>query len=72
MTTSLSRLLVLTALLCFAVTACDKARITSGNGGQAVELTQHGNVTCVLIDSRVFCAQSKMRASMRLASSTAI
>jgi len=72
MTTSLGKLLVLAALVCSAGTACDKAQITSGTGGQTVELTQHGNITCVLIDSRVFCAQSKMRASMRLASSTAI
>lgn len=72
MTPPLSKLLVLAALLCFAGTACEKARITSGNGGQAVELTQHGNMTCVLIDGRVFCAPAKMRATMRLASSIAI
>lgn len=72
MTTPLNKLLITAALACIAMTACDKARVTTENGGNPVELTQHGNITCVLLDNRVFCAPAKMRASMRLASSTAI
>jgi len=72
MTTTLNKLLIVAALPCLAVTACDKARVTTESNGQAVELSQHGNVSCVLIDSRVFCAPAKMRAPMRLVFSTAI
>ena len=72
MTTTLNKLLIAAALPCLAVTACDKAPVTTESNGQAVELSQHGNVSCVLIDSRVFCAPAKMRAPMRLVFSTAI
>ena len=72
MTTTLNKLLIAAALFCFAVTACDKARVTTGSGGHPVELTQHGNTSCVLVDNRVFCAPARMRAPIRLASSTAI
>jgi hypothetical protein len=72
MTTTLNKLLIAAALPCLAVTACDKARVTTDSKGQAVELSQHGNISCVLIDSRVFCAPAKMRAPMRLVFSTAI
>jgi len=72
MTTTLNKLLIAAALFCFAVTACDKARVTTENGDHQVELIQHGNTSCVLVDNKVFCAPSKMRAPMRLASSTAI
>jgi hypothetical protein len=72
MTTPRNKLLIAAASGFIAITACDKARIATENGGQAVELTQHGNITCVLIDSRVFCGPAKMRASMRLVSSTEI
>ena len=72
MTTTLNKLLIAAALYCFAVTACDKARVSTENGGHPVELSQHGNISCVLIDSRVFCAPAKMRAPMRMASSTPI
>jgi len=72
MTTTLNKLLIAAALPCLAVTACDKARVTTESNGQAVELSQHGNISCVLIDSRVFCAPAKMRAPIRMASSTPI
>jgi len=72
MTTTLNKLLITAALFCFAVSACDKARVTTENGGHPVELSQHGNTSCVLVDNRVFCAPAKMRAPMRMASSTAI
>ena len=72
MTMPFNNLLITATLACIAATACDRGRFATGNAGQAVELTQHGNITCVLIDSRVFCAPAKMRASLRLASSTAI
>lgn len=72
MTTTLNKLLIAAALFCGAVTACDKARVTTESGGQGVELSQHGNTSCVLVDNRVFCAPARMRASMRLAFSTAI
>ena len=72
MTTTLNKLLIAAALPCLAMTACDKARVTTESNGRAVELSQHGNVSCVLIDSRVFCAPAKMRAPMRLVFSTAI
>jgi len=72
MTTTLNKLLIAAALPCLAVTACDKARVTTDNGGHPVELSQHGSISCVLIDSRVFCAPAKMRAPMRLVFSTAI
>ena len=70
MTTTLNKLLLAAALPCLAVIACDNARIT--NRGHPVELTQHGNTTCVLVDNKVFCAPARMRAPMRLASSAAI
>jgi hypothetical protein len=72
MTTTLNKLLIAAALFCFAVTACEKAWVTTDNGGHPVELTQHGNTTCVLVDNRVFCAPAKMRTPMRLASTTPI
>ena len=72
MTTTLNKLLLAAALPCLAVTACDKARVTTESGRHPVELTQHGNISCVLIDGRVFCAPAKMRAPMRMAASTAI
>jgi len=72
MTTTLNKLLIAAALSCLAVTACDKARVTTENSRHPVELSQHGNISCVLIDSRVFCAPAKMRAPIRMASSTPI
>ena len=72
MTTTLNKLLIAAALSSLAVTACDKARVTAENGGHTVELTQHGNVRCVLVDDKVFCALAKMRASTRLASAAPI
>ena len=72
MTTTLNKLFIAAALFCFAVTACDKARVATENCRHQVELTQHGNTSCVLVDNRVFCAPAKMRAPMRMASSTAI
>jgi len=72
MTTTLNKLFIAAALFGFAVTACDKARVTAEIGAHPVELSQHGNTSCVLIDDRVFCAPAKMRAPMRLASTTAI
>ncbi len=72
MATTLNKLLIAAALFCFAVSACDKARVTSENCGHQVELTQHGNTSCVLVDNRVFCAPAKMRAPLRMASSAAI
>jgi hypothetical protein len=72
MTTTLNRLFMVAALSCFAVIACGKPRVTTENGGHAVELTQHGNISCVLVDNKVFCAPAKMRATMRLAASAAI
>jgi hypothetical protein len=72
MTTTLNNLWIAAALSCLAVTACDNARVTTKHVRHPVELTQHGNTSCVLVDNRVFCAPAKMRASMRMASSTAI
>ena len=73
MITTLNKLLIAAALPCLAVTACDKARVTAErNSRHPVELSQHGNISCVLIDNRVFCAPAKMRAPMRMASSTPI
>ena len=72
MATTLNKLFIAAALFCIAMTACDSARITTEDGGHAVEFTQHGNTSCVLVDNKVFCAPAKMRARMRLASSTAI
>ena len=72
MTTTLNKLMIAAALYCFAVTACDKARVTTEDGGHPVELTQHGNTSCVLLDNKVFCAPAKMRTQMRLASTTPI
>lgn len=72
MTTPLNKLLIAAALSCFSVTACDKARIATENGGHAVEITQHGDIRCVLVDKKVFCALAKMRAPTRLASSAPI
>ena len=72
MTTTLNKLLFALTLACIAVLACDRARVTTENGGQQVELTQHGNTTCVLVDNKVFCAPAKMRVPMRLVSSTTI
>jgi hypothetical protein len=72
MTTTVNKLFIAAALFCFAVIACDKARVTTENGGHPVELTQHGNTACVLVDNQVFCAPAKMRAPMRLVASTAI
>ena len=72
MTTTLNKLLIAAALPCLAVTACDKARVTTENSRHPVELSQHGNISCVLIDNRVFCAPAKMRAPMRMASSNPI
>ena len=72
MTTTLNKLLIAVALLGLAVTACDKTRVTTDSGRHPVELSQHGNINCVLIDGRVFCAPAKMRAPMRLAASSAI
>ena len=72
MTTTLNKLFIAAASFCFAVTACDKARVATENGGQPVELTQHGNTSCVLVENKVFCVPAKMRAPMRMASSTAI
>lgn len=72
MTTTLNKLLIAAALSCLAVTACDNARVATKNVRHSVELTQHGNTSCVLVDNRVFCAPAKMRAPMRMASSTAI
>jgi hypothetical protein len=72
MTTTLNKLLFAATLCCFAIIACDKARVTTENSGHAVELTQHGNTSCVLVDNKVFCAPAKMRAPMRLVSFTAI
>ena len=72
MTTTLNKLFIAAALFCFAVTACHKARVTTKNGGHPVELTQHANTSCVLVDNKVFCAPAKMRAPIRLAASAAI
>jgi len=72
MTTTLNKLFIAAALFCFAVIACDRARVTTENGGHPVELTQHGNTACVLVDNKVFCAPAKMHVRMRLVSSTAI
>lgn len=69
MTRPLNRLLIAAALFCFAVTAFDKARVTNDNG-HPVELSKHGSISCVLIDSRLCCAPAKMRAPIRMASST--
>ena len=68
MTTTLNKLLIAALLSCLSVTACDKARVTTENGGHTVELTQHGNTRCVLVDNKVFCALAKMRPPTRLAS----
>ena len=72
MATTLNKLFIAAAFFCFAVTACENAWVTANNGGHPVELTQHGNTTCVLVDNRVFCAPAKMRSPIRLVSSTAI
>ena len=72
MTTPLNKLLIAAALSCFAVTACDKARIATENGGHTVEITQRGETRCVLVDDKVFCAVAKTRAPPRLASAAAI
>ena len=72
MTTTLNKLFIAATLFCFAVIACDKARVTTENGGHPVEFTQHGNTACVLVDNKVFCAPAKMRVPMRLVSSNAI
>lgn len=72
MTTTLNKLFIAAALFCLAVTACEKARVTTGNGGHPVELTQHGNTACVLVDNKVFCAPARMRAPVRLVASAAI
>ena len=72
MTTTLNKLFIAAALFGFAVTACDKALVTTENGGREVDLSQHGNTSCVLIDTKVFCAPARMRAPMRLASTSAI
>ncbi len=72
MTTTLNKLLTAAALYCFAVTACDKARVTTDNVGHPVELSQHGDTSCVLVDNKVFCAPARMRAPMRLVASKAI
>ena len=72
MTTTLNKLFIAAALFCFAVTACDKARVTTEIGAHPVELTQHGNTSCVLVDNKVFCAPAKMRTPIRLVASTAI
>jgi hypothetical protein len=72
MTTTLNKLFIAAALSYLAVTACGKARVTTENGDQQVELTRHGNTSCVLVDNKVFCAPAKMRATMRLAASAAI
>ena len=71
MTTTINKLFIASALFWFAVTACDKARVTE-NGGHAVEFTRHGNTACVLVDNKVLCAPATMRTPMRMASSTAI
>jgi hypothetical protein len=68
----MNKLFIAAALFCIAVTACHKARVTTENGGHPVELTQHGNSTCVLIDNKVLCVPAKMRKPMWLASSSAI
>ena len=72
MATTLNKLLFAVTLSCIAVIACDKSRVTTENGGHEVELTQHGNIACVLVDNKVFCAPAKMRVPMRLVFSTAI
>jgi hypothetical protein len=72
MTTTLNKLFIAAALSYLAVTACGKARVTTENGGQQVELTRHGNTSCVLLDNKVFCAPAKMRVPMGQVSSTAI
>ena len=72
MTTTLNKLLIAAALSCIAVTACDSARVTAENGGHTVEITQHGNTRCVLVDNKVFCALARMHAPTRLASSAPI
>ncbi|HEV8646623.1 MAG TPA: hypothetical protein VGR01_13755 [Burkholderiales bacterium] len=72
MTTTLNKLFIAAALFCFAVTACERAQVTTENGGHPVELTQHGNTACVLVDNKVFCAPAKMRAPVRLVASAAI
>ena len=72
MTTNLNKLIITAALFGFAVTACDKAWVTTEHSGRQVELTQHGDTSCVLVDQKVFCAPARLRAPMRLASTTAI
>ena len=72
MSTTLNELLFAVTLACIAVMACDKARVTTENGGHRVELAQHGNTSCVLVDNKVFCAPAKMRATIGLAASAAI
>ncbi len=72
MTTTLNKLFIAAALSYLAVTACGKARVTIENDGQQVELTRHGNTSCVMVDNKVFCAPVKMRVPMRWISTTAI
>ncbi len=72
MTTTLNKMLIAVAMSGFAVTACEKARVTSENGGRTVEITQHGETRCVLVADKVFCALAKTRAPTRLASAAAI
>ena len=55
----MTSLVIATALFCSAVIAASTQR---------VELAQHGKSSCLLVDDRVFCAQTGLRAPIRLAS----
>lgn len=70
MTTTLKKLLITVLLFGFAVTACEKARVTTGNDDGQVQLAQHGKTSCVLVDAKVFCAPGNSRAPSRMAHST--
>ena len=64
----LTGLLIAAALSCSVVFAQDTMRVTMENGQQRVEFALHGKTSCVMLDNKIFCAPTIMRAPIKLAS----
>jgi hypothetical protein len=64
----LTGLLFAAALSCSVVFAQGNLRVTMENGQQRVEFALHGNISCVMVDDKIFCAPGVTRAPVKLAS----
>ena len=63
----LTSVVVIGTLLCSTVFAADTVKVSMDGGKQRVEFALHGKTSCVMLDSKIFCAPATTRAPIRLA-----